>query len=180
MRLQGACEPVSLSCLLEASKFATLGALSRLLDAMCPCAVAHALCPPAAGFRRYDRIRETLIHELVGFYPACSLQGKGAGGWHCCKALDRPAGAEGPCAACRLPLAAAAQAHMVHGDHDNAFKELNSQVQPNAGRCFVQRGWLVGWGGSVLMPLPAGSRCCTQPGGSARRPVLVRLLPFCH
>ncbi|KAI3427299.1 hypothetical protein D9Q98_010218, partial [Chlorella vulgaris] len=36
------------------------------------------------GFRRYDRIRETLLHEL---------------------------------------------AHMVHSEHDNAFKELNSQLR---------------------------------------------------
>ena len=45
------------------------------------------------GFRRYDRIRETLIHELT---------------------------------------------HMVWGDHDNNFKELNSQARsftPWAIRC---------------------------------------------
>lgn len=39
------------------------------------------------GFRRYDRIVETLIHEL---------------------------------------------AHMVHGDHDDAFKQLNSQLRAEA------------------------------------------------
>lgn len=39
------------------------------------------------GFRRYDRIRETLIHEL---------------------------------------------AHMVHGEHNNAFKEFNSQLRREA------------------------------------------------
>lgn len=43
--------------------------------------VRALLCP--AGFRRYDRICETLMHEL---------------------------------------------AHMVHSEHDNAFKTLNSEV----------------------------------------------------
>ena len=42
-----------------------------------------ACIPRPAGFRRYDRIRETLLHEL---------------------------------------------AHMVHSEHDAAFKTLNSQV----------------------------------------------------
>lgn len=52
-------------------------------------ASASRLCCPA-GFRRYDRIRETLLHEL---------------------------------------------AHMVHSEHDDAFKELNSQVSRACGEC---------------------------------------------
>lgn len=73
--------------------------------------------PLLPGFRRYDRIKETLLHEL---------------------------------------------AHMVWGEHDNSFKELNSQV---LGVGFAFGG---GSGGSGGASTQSGSRqpCAVQQRGT--------------
>lgn len=59
-----------------------------------------------SGFRKYESIRNTLLHELViwNFLPLCICD-------HIGFYFD------------------SLQAHMVHSDHDDKFKELNSQVR---------------------------------------------------